>query len=47
MGAMMNAVHRTFAVGRLAKNDRRVVIVAPIAAPPIRGPWELRAIVAR
>jgi hypothetical protein len=42
----MNRTHQTFAVGRLSKNDRRLIVVdrtAP-APPPIRGPWELRAV---
>jgi hypothetical protein len=42
----MNRTHRTFAVGRLAKNDRRVIVIPrPTPSPaPIRGPWELRAV---
>jgi len=39
-------IHQTFAVGRLAKNVRRVIVLDRTAAP-IRGPWELRAIVTR
>jgi hypothetical protein len=40
-------VHATFAVGRLAKDDWRVVILQRLATAPIPGPWELRAVVAR
>jgi len=42
----MQTVHRAFAVGRLAKNDCRVIVLEPVAAP-IRGPWELRAVVGK
>lgn len=43
----MTPVHRTFAVGRLAKQERHVIILARVALPPIRGPWELRAVISR
>jgi hypothetical protein len=42
----MRPIHQTFAVGRLGKNGRRVIVLDPVPAP-IRGPWELRAIVTR
>lgn len=36
-----------FVVGRLTKNDRRVIVLDRAAPPPIRGPWELRAVFGR
>jgi hypothetical protein len=32
-----------FLVGRLTKNDRRIVVLEPTPAP-IPGPWDLRAV---
>jgi hypothetical protein len=43
----MNPTHQMFAVGRILKKDCRVIILARVAPPLIRGPWELRAIVAK
>jgi hypothetical protein len=43
----MRAVHQPFAVGRLAKNYYRVIVLDRVVPTPIRGPWELRAIVAK
>lgn len=44
----MKAAHQVFAVGRLAKGDRRLLVLETPAAPaPIRGPWELRAVFAK
>jgi len=33
-----------FVVGRLAKNDRRMVVLEPATPSPIPGPWDLRAV---
>lgn len=43
----MNPLHQPFAIGRIVKKDCRVIVLARIDPPPIRGPWELRAIVAK
>ena len=33
-----------FVVGRLAKADRRMVVLEPETPSPIPGPWDLRAV---
>jgi hypothetical protein len=33
-----------FVVGRLTKNDRRMVVLEPETPSPIPGPWDLRAV---
>ena len=33
-----------FLVGRLVKNDRRIVVLEPETPAPIPGPWDLRAV---
>jgi hypothetical protein len=34
-----------FLVGRLTKNDRRMLVLEPASTPsPIPGPWDLRAV---
>jgi hypothetical protein len=33
-----------FVVGRLSKNDRRMVVLEPATPSPIPGPWDLRAV---
>jgi hypothetical protein len=33
-----------FLVGRLTKNDRRIVVLDPATPAPIPGPWDLRAV---
>ncbi|HYJ78933.1 MAG TPA: hypothetical protein VEW03_05005 [Longimicrobiaceae bacterium] len=33
-----------FVVGRLAKSDRRMVVLEPETPSPIPGPWDLRAV---
>ena len=33
-----------FVVGRLSKNDRRMVVLEPATPAPIPGPWDLRAV---
>jgi hypothetical protein len=33
-----------FLVGRLSKNDRRIVVLEPATPAPIPGPWDLRAV---
>jgi len=43
----MKTIHQPFAVGRLVKNVCRVIVLERLAAPPIRGPWELRAVVSK
>lgn len=43
----MKNIHETFAVGRLCKTDRRVIVLSRSTPLPIRGPWVLRAIVSK
>ncbi len=43
---MRSQPKRRFLVGRLSRTDTRVVVLRP-AAPAIRGPWTIRAMVAR
>ncbi|HEX6748475.1 MAG TPA: hypothetical protein VF092_14350 [Longimicrobium sp.] len=33
-----------FVVGRIAKADRRLVVLEPATPSPIPGPWDLRAV---
>ena len=33
-----------FVVGRLAKADRRLMVLEPETPSPIPGPWDLRAV---
>jgi hypothetical protein len=33
-----------FVVGRISKNDRRMVVLEPETPSPIPGPWDLRAV---
>jgi hypothetical protein len=33
-----------FLVGRLSKNDRRIMVLEPATPAPIPGPWDLRAV---
>ena len=40
----MKDVPVPFLVGRLSKNDRRIVILEPETPAPIPGPWDLRAV---
>jgi hypothetical protein len=42
----MNTIHQPFAVGRVAKNYCRVIVLDRVP-PPIPGPWVLRAIVSK
>ena len=33
-----------FVIGRIAKADRRLVVLEPATPSPIPGPWDLRAV---
>ena len=33
-----------FVVGRIAKADRRMLVLEPATPSPIPGPWDLRAV---
>jgi hypothetical protein len=33
-----------FLIGRLSKNDRRIMVLEPETPAPIPGPWDLRAV---
>jgi hypothetical protein len=33
-----------FVVGRIARADRRLVVLEPATPSPIPGPWDLRAV---
>jgi hypothetical protein len=42
--AMKNESSVPFVVGRLGKDDRRMVVLDDKTPPPIAGPFELRAV---
>jgi hypothetical protein len=43
----MRRLHLPFVVGRISKNDCRVIVLDRVFPMPIRGPWELRAVFGR
>jgi hypothetical protein len=43
----MKHLHMPFVIGRISKNDRRVIVLDRVYPSPIRGPWELRAVFAK
>jgi hypothetical protein len=40
----MKHLHMPFVVGRITKNDRRVIVLDRVFPAPILGPWDLRAV---
>lgn len=42
---MNSPAHIPFLIGRIAKDGRRLVLIAQVAAP-FPGPWELKAVFA-
>ena len=47
MTGMEAAKHSMFVIGRIVKGEQQLVFLRPRSRPPIPGPWELRASVAK